>query len=86
MYRFYSFKRMLFTVFCKIFVGLATLTKWEWAITVLDFFIRKYGETISKESVACLNNVKKWQNKAQKCIFAYHNFEKYMKTEEKSKK
>lgn len=76
-------RRYVLTFFCKFFVEIATLTHWKWTVPTLDFFIRKRGVVLAKDSKECMFQTKKWQKKAEKCIAAFHEFEKYMSEEGK---
>lgn len=76
-------RRYILTFFCKFFVEVATLTKWKWTVPTLDFFIKKRGLVLAKDAKECMYKTKVWQKKAERCIAAYHEFEKYMKDGEK---
>ncbi len=80
---FLTIRRYVLTFFCKLFVEIATLTKWKWTIPTLDFFIKRRGLVLGMDSKECMYQCQRWQNKAGACITAYHDFERYMKNEEK---
>jgi len=75
----YVGKRYVYTYFAKFFTEVGVLTHWKWTVPVTDFFIRKRGKALGYEAVICMNETKKWQKKAERCIAAYHEFEMYMK-------
>ena len=80
---YFVWRRWVLTFWCKFFVEVATLTHWNWTMPVLDFFIKRRGLVLAKDSKECMYQTKRWQKKAEKCIAAFHEFEKYMKEEPK---
>lgn len=80
-YAFYVVRRYVLTFYCKLFADIAINTHWKWVVKVLDFFIKRRGLALGNEAVICMNKTKKWQKNAEKCVIAFHDFEKYVKDE-----
>ena len=70
--------RFFLTVLCRIFASLAEKTKFSWAISIMDFFLKRHGYSVGKEAVYNMNMIRKWQIRAKKCVLAHHEFEKFM--------
>ena len=83
MYRFYVIRRCVLTVLCRLSAACAEKSKWSWVISIMDFLLLKHGEILGKEAVFCMAQTRRWQEKAKKCVLAHHQFEKFMKPEEK---
>ncbi len=82
-FRFYDFQRIVYTFFCKLFVEVARGTRFQWTVSVIDFFIKKRGQVLAKAAAESMYQTKKWQKKAEHCIVAFHEFEKYIQSGDK---
>lgn len=71
----YEKERIALTFLCKVSASVAKSVKTSWSISILDWLLRKRSVVLGKESVHCMNKVKKWQRKAGQCIAAYHQYE-----------
>ena len=80
-YYFLVAQRYLLTFLVKLTAEAAKIMRFWWLVSLLDWLLKKRGETLGKECVHCMNITRKWQNRAKKCVFAHHEYEKETKRE-----
>lgn len=82
-YYLYITRRYFLTFVCKCAAVLATKIKSTFTFNFLSMVLDERDQLLCREAKYCMQKVVIWQQKAQKCIIAHHEYEKEMKRERK---